>query len=423
VSLKSYSPRAYSLEDTAHLARRAAFGGTPGEIREWRALGPRGAVERLLAYPPDELPDNPFDPRQAASNGAAARLTQLRWLHELVHSPYPLRERLTLFWSNHFVIGIDKVKHAGLLGHYLLTLRRYGLDRFERLTLEVARAPAMLRYLDNDLNVKGRPNENFARELLELFTTGIGHYTEADVREGARAFTGWTFRGARGNTAQDTVPEFFFNARQHDADRKTFLGRSGNLTGEEVVAVAAAHPATSEFVSRKLWRAFVNDTPDEAGVRELAAYWRDTRGDLRAAVGTLLQSEAFYAPGNRYSIHKGPVHYVVGALRALGRPPLGTERQQIALLTRMAQMGQELLHPPTVEGWKGGREWVNDASLLLRVQVASALTVGNSASLPERDLPLALLGLEENPLAGALAGLEAKQRAFLLLASPEYAVA
>lgn len=424
MALKPYEPALYSLEDAAHLARRTSFGATAAEIRELQRLGPRDAVRKLLDYPAAELADNPFDPAEAAKNAGGVRLAQLRWLHELARSPYPLREKLTLFWSNHFVIGLDKVRHPGMIAQYLRVLRESGLGTFERLALEVARSPAMLRYLDNDRNKKGKPNENFARELLELFTVGIGQFTEADVRDAARAFTGWTYRGGRGAADPAAEPAFRLDGRAHDDGEKTVLGRTGRLGGEDVVSIAARHPATANFVCAKLWRAFINDTPDPAGQAGLAAVWRDGGGDLRRVLSELLASDAFYSLANRRSIHKSPIDFVIGSLRALGPSGPPDPRRYRALVDRLARMGQEPLYPPTVEGWKGGREWVNDTAILLRVQTAASLTLGGAAP-PEanaEDLMLALVG-GRVPYEAALEPLDARRRAYLVLISPEYALA
>ncbi|PYE48942.1 DUF1800 domain-containing protein [Deinococcus yavapaiensis] len=427
MTLSPYRPRTFSLEDAAHLLRRAAFGATAALTREFAALGPQKAVERLLNFDTTELPDNPFDPAEGVNGGAAVRLAQMRWLHELMYSPHPLREKLALTWSNHFVIGVDKVRQAGMLKGYMRVLREHGLSKFERLTLEVSKTPAMLLYLDNNQNKKGKPNENFSRELLELFTTGIGHYTEEDVKEGARAFTGWAFRGLLGlnNPAQTAVPEFVFQSNQHDRGRKTYLGQSGNLTGEDVIRIATHHPATADFVGRKLWRAFVSDTPSDAGVRELVQLWNDTDGDLRAILTALLTSETFYAPENRHAIIKSPVEYVVGTVRALGQPKLKDEKRYTQVVQQMAKMGQALLGPPTVEGWKGGRDWISDTALLTRMQTAASFALGSTLSkdVKAADLPLALLGRERAPFEAALRGLGVPQQAYLTLISPEYALA
>ncbi len=353
------------------------------------------------------------------------KLAQARWLHELLYSPHPLREKLTLTWSGHFVVGSDKVRHGLGLTAYLDLLRAHGLSSFERLAWEVARAPAMLRYLDNADNKRGKPNENFSRELLELFTTGIGHYTEADVREGARALTGLTFRGRLGQANLTELPEPVFNRGAHDDGVKSYLGRTGAFLPQDVVRLAATHEATPLFVGRRLWRTFVNDTPDEAGVREVADVWRVEGGDLRAVMTALLTSEAFYAPANRLAVHRSPVEFVVGALRSLGAPRLTGEKAYLNLIGSMARMGQDLLHPPTVEGWKGGREWLSDAALLTRLQVAAQLTLSKTArvDLEGADLALALLGRADHPVTAAFRGLTPARQAYLMLASPEFALA
>jgi len=420
VSLKPYQPRTFTLEDAAHLARRTSFGATEQEIRALHALGPQGAVDRLLRFPAATLPGNPFDPSDGATPGAMVKLTQARWLYEMIHTPHPLREKLALTWHNHFVIGTDKVRNIHALAGYLEVLRTRSLGRFEQLTLAVAQSPAMLRYLDNDQNKKGKPNENFARELLELFTTGIGHYTEQDVQEAARALTGWTYVGGRGKE-YDAPVSFVFNARQHDGGVKTYLGQRGNFQGEDVIRISAAHPATGDFVAGKLLRAFVTDNPRDTDVKAVGDLFRASAGDLHEVTRALLTSELFYAPPNRNAIIKSPVEFVVGALRAMDRPPL-EEKAVMNLVTLMARMGQELLHPPTVKGWDGGREWINDTTLLLRMQFAAGLTLGRTA-VKRAPGGVALLGTERSPLRGALTGLNAAQQTYLTLISPEYALA
>ncbi|WP_034386153.1 DUF1800 family protein [Deinococcus sp. YIM 77859] len=421
MSLKPLS-RPLTLEDAAHLLRRTAFGATDAQIRALAGRDAREVARELLAFDQRLAPDNPFKPQEAATPGAGLQLTRAGWLYELLYGPHPLREVLVLTWSNHFVIGTDKVRNVPMLAAYLALLRRHAATAdFTRFTLEVAQSPAMLRYLDNDQNRRGKPNENFSRELLELFTTGLGHYTEEDVREGARALTGWTFEGGRGNQRFLEEPRFVFRAGQHDAGRKTYLGTSGFLGGEDVIRLAATHPATSVFIARKLHRALVADTPDEQAVTASATTFRQTNGNIRAVLEELLASEVFYA--SRAAIIRSPVAYIVGAVRALGQPKL--EAKQILNLAQTAgKMGQLLLQPDTVKGWDGGREWINDSALLLRMQVAAALTLGSKA--PQRTEPpstLALLGTERSPWQAALAGLNAQQRTYLTLISPEFGLA
>lgn len=419
--------RKLTPEDAAHLLRRTAFGATDAQIRALVGREAREVARDLLSFGSQTAPGNPFDPAQAARPGAGIQLVRGAWLYELLYGPHPLREKLALTWSNHFVIGTDKVRNVPMLTGYLALLRRHAASEdFAAFALDVARHPAMLRYLDNDQNRRGRPNENFSRELLELFTTGIGtpgkpNYSEEDVREGARALTGWTFEGGRGNDRFLEEPRFVFRPAQHDAGRKTYLGRAGNLGGEDVVRIAATHPQTALFVARKLHRAFVADTPDGAAVASSAETFRRTNGNVRAVLEDLLASEAFYA--RRAAIIRSPVEFIVGAVRTLGQPKL--EAKQILNLAQTAgRLGQLLLEPDTVKGWDGGREWINDSSLLGRMQVAAALTLGGAApALREQPTPLALLGQGDSPLQGALEGLSPKQRTYLTLISPEFQLA
>lgn len=412
------SLRTLSLEDAAHLLRRTSFGATEAEIRAMSGRSPAQAAEDLLSYP-QTLQSSAFAPLEAVSAGAGVKLVQGAWLWEMLYTPYPLRERLALVWSNHFVIASDKVKNVHALQDYLTLLRSNVLGRFGTFALEIARSPAMLRYLDNDQNRKGKPNENFSRELLELFTAGIGHYSETDVREGARGLTGWSYQGGRNQVREFAEqPRFVAVPRQHDAGRKTYLGQTGNFTPEDIVRMAAEHPATAARVAGKLWAAFVSSTPDAAGIQALAETYTKSGGDLRATVHGLLTSDAFYAPEHRTSLFRSPVEYVVGALRAMGRPRL-EEKAVLGLVTSAARMGQELLHPPTVKGWDGGREWINDTTLLLRMQAAAALTLGKNAPAGEPLTPLSALG-RSSALSHALQGLNERQRGYLMLISPEY---
>ncbi|WP_027460114.1 DUF1800 domain-containing protein [Deinococcus murrayi] len=414
--------RKLSAEDAAHLLRRTSFGATDAEIRALVGGDARTVARQLLSFGDERAPGNPFDPLSAATPGAGIQLTRAAWLYEMLYGPHPLRELLTLAWSNHFVVGTDKVRNVPMLAGYLALLRRHAATPdFARFTLEVAQLPAMLRYLDNDLNRKGKPNENFSRELLELFTTGIGPYTEDDVREGARALTGWTFEGGRGNQNFLEEPRFVFRPGQHDAGRKTYLGHSGNLSGEDVIRLAATHPATATFIARKLHRALVADEPDPAAVAQSAETFRRTNGNVRAVLEELLASEHFYA--QRGTVIRGPVAFLVAAIRTLGRPKLEA-RQLLTLVQTAGRMGQLLLEPDTVKGWDGGREWINDTALLLRMQVAASLTTAGTA--PKLDvLPsdLALLGTERSPLAAVTGGLPPQQRLYLTLISPEFGLA
>ncbi len=421
MSLPPYT-QTLSAEDAAHFLRRTAFGATDAQIEALSGQDARAVAKDALSFGMAMAPNNPFDPANGATPGDMIQLTRGAWMYELLYGPAPLREKLVLTWSNHFVVGTDKVRNEPSLRGYLKLLREQAATRkFADFAVQVARSPAMLRYLDNDQNRKGRPNENFSRELLELFTTGIGHYTEQDVHEGARALSGWTFTGGRGNKAYLEEPQFVFNAGQHDAGRKTYLGKSGNFGPEDIVRMAATHPATATFVCHKLHRAFVTDTPDLATVEGSAETFRRTGGDIRAVLEELIASRVFYA--SRQSIIRGPVEYIAGMVRTLGQPPL--EAKAVLNLAQTAgKMGQTLLQPDTVKGWDGGREWINDTTLLLRIQVAAAFTLGAQApALSGAPSALALTGQERPATAAATLKLNPKQATYLHLISPEFQLA
>jgi uncharacterized protein (DUF1800 family) len=268
----------------------------------------------------------------------------------------PLTEKMTLFWHNHFVSAEQKVREPALMYRQNQLLRRYAIGDFGTLLHEVARDPAMVIYLDSASNRKGQPNENFAREVMELFTLGEGHYTEQDIKEAARAFTGWSIDPDTG--------QFVFRRFQHDDGQKTVLGRSGNLNGDDVLDILLAQPRTAEHVVEKLWREFVSPTPDAAQVKRVAGAFRDSRYDTRVALRALLTSDAFYAPENRASLVKSPVDLVVGTLRQF-RFSTG---EMLPFAFTLAQLGQNLFAPPNVKGWPGGEAWINSTTLLARKQ-------------------------------------------------------
>lgn len=417
MSLSPYKKK-LNKEEAAHFVRRTAFGGTEQQIEALAGQDARKIAKEALKFSDARAKDNPFDPTQGATAGAAIRLNRAAWLYEMIYGPAPLRELLALTWSNHFVIGTDKVKNVHALTTYLDLLRQHAASRsFRQFTLDVSKHPAMLHYLDNAKNKKNKPNENFSRELLELFTTGIGHYTEEDVLEGARALSGWTFKGGRGNKNYLEKNEFVFNRKQHDRGTKTYLGKTGKFDGEDIVRLAVAHPATATYVCRKLHRAFVSDTPDEQAVKSSAATFTRSNGNIRVVLEELLASEVFYQSQDQ--IIRGPVAYAVGALRSLGSPKLPTKRL-LNLSNTLGSMGQVLLHPETVKGWDGGREWINDTTLLQRMQLAAQLTLNKQA--PELAAPstLALLGQENPQLPPSFGRLNTKQRTYLMLISPEF---
>jgi uncharacterized protein (DUF1800 family) len=389
--MKAYSSKDYSFEDAAHLLRRAGFGGTPDQVEELRKLGPKLAVEKLLSFSNDDGTNpNPHQFRAILENatnlgnarGKAINALQGWWLHKMLTTNQPLKEKLTLFWHGHFATGLDKVRNPFMLEGQNELFREMGLGKFDDLVLEVSRDPAMLVYLDNADNVKGRPNENYARELMELFTMGVhGGYTERDVQESARAFTGWGLeKPAKGNIKYGEDPKFKFYANKHDDGQKTFLEERGNFDGGDIVRMTARHPSTARFITGKLWRFFVSEELPKSTADELVRLWENTAGDVREVLRTILTSEAFYAPEHRSSLVKSPIEYVVGALRSSAARP--TPAQTVALVNQLDLMAQVPLYPPNVKGWDGGLDWIADGTVLARLSFMGALAGGK---LPGRD--------------------------------------
>ncbi len=393
---KALSPIASSTWTRArarHLLNRAGFGAPLRAVDDLARLGPERAVDAFLEYeryedtlpPPDFLPPSPGfrelrarfaglsedkrrELRQEMQRKERRALQQLKtwWLRRMLHSNRPLVEKMALFWHGHFATSADKVKSATHNYQVTEVFRRHGLGSFRTLVLEVARSPAMLRYLDNMQNRKGHPNENFARELMELFTLGIGHYTEDDVKEAARAFTGWTLDGDR----------FVFNRRQHDEGVKTVLGQTGPLGGEDVVDLLIEHPATARSISRKLWEFFVYTDPDEETVEALADTFRKSNYEIRPLLRTMFLFEEFYSDRAVATQIKSPVQTLVTLIDQLDLYQKFDAAPGPLLTLALRGMGQDLFQPPNVKGWEGNRAWINTNTLLTRYNLSAYLVNG-----------------------------------------------
>ncbi len=367
-------------DEARHLLMRTSFAAPPSEVKTFAALSRAEAVERLLAQartepltrPPAEL--DQWTPRsELRSLSEQDRRAWLRqtifqgqelrtwWFGEMLATSSPFTERMTLFWHNHFVSSLQKVRPTRLIYRQNLLLRSHALGNFRQLLHAISRDPAMLLYLDNASNRKGQPNENFAREVMELFTLGEGHYSEQDVKEAARAFTGWGVDGGTG--------EFVFRPNVHDDGMKTVLGRSGPLGGADVLDILLEQPQTAELIVRKLWREFVSPSPDAREVARIAAEFRRASYDIRVPVRALLTSNAFYAPANRASLVKSPVELLVGTLRQFEFEV--ADPYPFVVMSR--QLGQDLMAPPNVKGWPGGEHWINAGTLLTRKQILERL--------------------------------------------------
>ena len=401
----------------AHLLSRAGFGGTPQEIEKVLKLGPQGAVEWLFDFPDasaDEQ-DKTDVPSLASIEGLPANFREFRrqladkskqermelqkkfqmanrqaylatiewWMKRMAHGPHPLQEKLTFFWHGHFTTSFREERMAMLMWEQNETLRKHAAGNFGQFVHAISRDPAMLDYLNNTQNRKGHPNENYARELMELFTLGIGNYSEDDVKEAARAFTGW----------MHDADKFVFNKKQHDDGVKRFLNKIGSFNGDDVIDIILAQPACPKFIASELFAYFAYPNPDDGLIEALARQFRESNLQLRPLLKTIFSSKAFYSPACIGVQIKSPVQLVIGTIRLLGieMPP------PQMLFGPLQLMGQVPMNPPNVKGWPGGHAWINASTLFARYNTAMRLA---SAKLSLDDLPEASKGPE--PIVDAL---------------------
>jgi uncharacterized protein (DUF1800 family) len=376
----------WNRQRVVHLHRRAGFAATWAELERDLADRPQQAIDRVLHARSRVSPkigdasqsDGSFGETAlrefesmaqtigdaAVASGNANRL-KAWWLYRMLYSPDPLGERLTLLWHNHFATSNRKVQDLALMREQNDLLREYARAPFGELLRAVVKHPAMLVWLDADANRKGHPNENLARELLELFTLGIGNYTEADVQAAARALTGWAVVNGR----------FGFREARHDVEDKLFLEQHGPLDGDKLLEVLLAHPATTERLADRICSLFFGeDAISDADRIALAQGLRANDLDIGWAVETVLRSQLFFADANLRTRVSGPVEWTISAARALEltNPPPST----LLLAEWTTRMGQDLFHPPNVGGWPGGRAWLSSHSVLTRANFAAALVDG-----------------------------------------------
>jgi uncharacterized protein (DUF1800 family) len=409
----------WSYDRAAHLLARAGFGGTPAEIAALAALTPQEAVAQLVDYetvPNDHLrafepsdihdpgligfpPSRPATTELAKANGEAlgvkvkpsgnrplqpvvnkffywlrASMLETRriaywWADRMLNTDRPLEEKMTLFWHGHFATSEDKVRDYRKMLAQNETFRRHATGDFRDLMVAVAQDPAMLYFLDAGVNVKGAPNENFAREIMELFTMGVGHYGERDIREAARAFTGWN--------ADDLT--FVVHAEQHDDGAKTVLGRTGDLDGVEVIDIIMEEPATADFIAGKLFRYLVREEIDPELQQELGAILRNADYELKPLLRTIFRSRDFYSPASMGTHIKSPVELAVSTYKKLGATAIPGIPD---FNETTAAMGQALFWPPTVAGWAQGRSWITPGLLLERGNFALEVLFPDIAFVP-----------------------------------------
>jgi len=368
----------WDLRKVAHLHRRAGFGPTRAELLRDVAAGPEASVERLFrppALPPEEA--EAIDGlRQTARSSSNLDLLKVCWLNRMLHGPDPLREKLTLFWHGHFATSNKKVESVALMDRQNETLRTNALGGFAALLEAIIADPAMLVWLDGGTSKKDKPNENFAREFLELFTLGAGHFAERDVRDAARAFTGWVRQESRGGFQE--TPAFNRETAQVDDGPKTFLGQSGRWGPSDIVRIALERPEAAAFLARKLYRWLVSEagTPGPDLIEPLAEEVNRLQFAIGPIVGVILRSRHFYSRAAIRQRIKSPVEFSAGLVRMLEvpRPALNP----LALSAACDAQGQELLGPPNVEGWIGGPLWINSGTLLERTNWAADVVWGRS---------------------------------------------
>src|SRR5262249_22601339 len=383
-----------SYDQAGHLARRMGFGSPPDEINHLVSLGREQAVDFFINF--DQVDNSQLDSLIRRSfdfsnpyNFSRFNIAELErwWFTRMIYTARPFEEKMTLFWHNHFATAVSKV--ADLL-MYLQnqTLRANALARFDDLLLKVAQDPAMLVWLDGATSVKGQLNENFARELQELFAlgitdpvTGLPNYTEMDVKEIARAFTGWKFYLP--NPVQPFNAVFFVNPMEHDNSPKTIYGQTANFTGEDVVATIAARQSTARFLVKKIFSQFVypldGGAADLATIDKFAQVYISQGHSIKALLRAIFVSDEFFSDRARFALVKSPVEFIVGAIRMLGgnyNPGVSASDQGAEIPAILSNLcGQELFNPPNVAGWPGGLAWINTAWLLNRYTFADILAV------------------------------------------------
>ena len=289
----------------------------------------------------------------------------LMWLDEMINSKAQLREKMSLFWHGHFAC---RVINSFFQQELLHTIRTNALSNFGDMLKAVSKSPAMLQFLNNQQNRKGKPNENFAREVMELFTTGRGNYTEKDIKEAARAFTGWGFN------LQGT---FVFRKNQHDTGSKTFLGRTGNFDGDDILNILLEQPQTAVFITQKLYKYFVNESTDDKNVQWLSQRFYDNKYDIKKLLEDIYSSDWFYTEKNIGNKIKSPIELLAGIRRLL---PLELDNDQSQLLFQKV-LGQILFYPPNVAGWPGGRTWIDSSTLMVRLQIPQVLAANESLTI------------------------------------------
>jgi uncharacterized protein (DUF1800 family) len=366
-AFRPYNPEAsggWTRRDAAHLLWRTQYGATHAEIEEAFAAGLQKTLDRKVTPQPESAQFQSAQEllrRTAFDTGGIADL-KAWWLYRMLNSANPLVEKMSLLWHSHFATSNAKVRSVPHMATQNDLIRANATGSFRKLLHGMARDVAMLVWLDGNANRKRQPNENFAREVMELFSLDVGHYTERDIKEAARAFSGWQVRDEK----------FWFNPLQHDSGDKTVFDKTGNLDGDDVIDLCLAQEACPRFLAFKILRTFVVPAPDAGLIDGLAQRIRFHDFAMTSVLRELFGSQLFFSPESRGALIKSPVELVLGALRSLESHP-----NLAAAVPLLAALGQDILEPPTVKGWDGGRFWISSTSMLQRANFVADLVTGN----------------------------------------------
>jgi uncharacterized protein (DUF1800 family) len=386
-----------------HLLWRAAFGPMAENVNELEHVSQKelyGVLLKTSSKKPDyiNVASNALDGlvKGVQDLGKMQKLTQeqkkqlrkqsandiknlnLTWLSEMINSEAQLREKMSLFWHGHFACRVVNIFFQQQL---LNVIRENALGNFGDLLREVSKSPAMLSFLNNQQNNKRHPNENFAREVMELFTMGRGNYTEVDIKESARAYTGWGF---------NLKGEFVNRPLLHDTGKKTFLGKTGNFNGDDAIDIILEQKATAKFITQKIYKYFVNDNVDTEKVNALAEKFYQSNYDLKKLITDIFTSDWFYIEKNIGIRIKSPVELIVGVRRLI---PMELEKPEAQLLFQRT-LGQVLFYPPNVAGWPGGKNWIDSSALMLRMRLPQILTNADEFIIKPKDDDDVMMGME-----------------------------
>ena len=374
-----------SFDEARHLLARTGFGSpSPSEIDRILPLSYETAVDSILdgvlkksITPTPKFLNNPSDhPEIKHMDAKTKKAFQTRgrkernsirywWIQEMLTTPSPFTERMVLFWHNHFVSEISKVQYAAWSHEQNALFRKYAIGDFKKLLIEVSIGPAMMKYLDTSKNKKNKPNENFAREVLELFTLGEGHlYTEEDIRESSRAYTGWQIDYSTG--------KFVFKLWSHDNGVKNFLGKEGQFDGVDIINIILEQPRVAEYLAEKLWREFISEEINPIEIKKLAKSIRDYKYNLKPMMKALFMSDSFRDPTNRGVLIKSPVDLTIGTIRLLGLIP----PEITTVYKHQKKSGQDIFQPPDVKGWRAGKAWISSTTTLSRAHFLNSVSYG-----------------------------------------------